>query len=254
MYHGIPSYLLTDRGTSFKAEYIDYILKRLECRHLITCAYRPQSNGMVERMNQTLIQAIAKLKNDDSTPKSWNSYINEALFSIRTMINESTGYTPAMLLYGYELRTPANWSAPRYDYIEGEIHMEVKRRALKINEYIVKLRQEAVDSSIRKKEKMKERYDQEVTEARRFEVGDLVLMKDHAPKNKFSYKWLGPFEIIKVNKNYTYHLVGPNARRIEEAINGHYLLPFNMSKRFIPDVQYKSKINGVEAWLEKQRN
>ncbi|KAG0971956.1 hypothetical protein G6F29_013795 [Rhizopus arrhizus] len=28
MHHGIPSYLLTDRGTSFKAEYIDYILKK----------------------------------------------------------------------------------------------------------------------------------------------------------------------------------------------------------------------------------
>ncbi|KAG0873910.1 hypothetical protein G6F35_009332 [Rhizopus arrhizus] len=254
MHHGIPSYLLTDRGTSFKAEYIDYILKKLECRHLITCAYRPQSNGMVERMNQTLVQTISKLKNDDRTPKYWNSYINAALFSIRTMINDSTRFTPAMLLYGYELRTPANWPAPRYDYVEGEIHEEVKRRTLEIDMYISRLRQDAVDSSNQKKEKMKKRYDQEVTEVRRFEIGDLVLMKDHTPKDKFAYKWLGPFEVVKVNKNHTYHLVGPNSRRIEEAVNGHYLLPFKMSKRFIPDVQYQSKVNGVEAWLEKQTN
>ncbi|KAG0923744.1 hypothetical protein G6F32_014163 [Rhizopus arrhizus] len=128
-------------------------------------------------MNQTLVQTISKLKNDDRTPKYWNSYINAALFSIRTMINDSTRFTPAMLLYGYELRTPANWPAPRYDYVEGEIHEEVKRRTLEIDMYISRLRQDAVDSSNQKKEKMKKRYDQEVTEVRRFEIGDLVRLR-----------------------------------------------------------------------------
>ena len=71
-----------------------------------------RSPHMVERMNQTLVQTIAKLKSDDQAPKNWNYYINNALFAIRTMVNDSTGCSPSMLLYGYELRTPANWSAP----------------------------------------------------------------------------------------------------------------------------------------------
>lgn len=254
MHHGIPSYLLTDRGTSFKAEYIDHILKRLECRHLITCAYRPQSNGMVERMNQTLVQTIAKLKNDDQVPKNWNSYINNALFAIRTMVNDSTGYSPSMLLYGYELRTPANWSVPQYDYVEGEIDEEVKRRVLEIDTCMKQLREEAVEKSMNKKKEMKRRYDEGVKERKLFEVGDLVLMKDHVPNNKFADKWLGPFEVVKANKNHTYHLVGKNSRRLEEAVNGHYLLPYKMSSRFIPDVKQVDKINAIEAWLEKQKN
>jgi hypothetical protein len=251
-YHGIPTYLLTDRGSSFKAEYLDYILKRLECRHLLTCAYRPQSNGMVERLNQTLVNTMAKLRQDDKVKNEWDTYVNKALFCIRTMVNEATKVTPAMLLYGYDLRTPATWPAPRYDYVEGEIEEEVERRSKLIQGNISKLREEAVERSMERKRKMKLKYDQEVKRTIQYKVGDMVLMKNHVPNDKWDCKYVGPFEVVKVNKNSTYHLVGPNSRKLDGAVNGNYLLPFQDAQKMVPVVKEKSKLFDAEVWLSKQ--
>jgi hypothetical protein len=226
---GIPTYLLTDRGTSFKAEYLDHVLKSLECKHLITTAYRPQSNGMVERLNQTLVQTISKIRRDSNVKKPWDSYISSALWYIRTMVNDSTGFSPSMLLYGFELRTPALWIPPTEGTIFTNTEDLIKSRTLYIENILKEVQQEAVTNSMGKKKKMKERYDKDVIERKQYEIGDKVLMKNHVPRSKFDEKWLGPMEIVKINKNSTYYLMDINARRIEEPVNGNYLVPYKQS-------------------------
>jgi hypothetical protein len=52
---------------------------------------------------------------------------------------------------------------------------------------------------------------------------------DNVPRSKFDEKWLGPMEIVKINKNSTYYLMDINARRIEEPVNGNYLVPYKQS-------------------------
>ena len=49
--------------------------------HRISAAYHPQTNGLVERLNQTLVNMLTKLsgeKRDD-----WDDYIDVALFAYR---------------------------------------------------------------------------------------------------------------------------------------------------------------------------
>lgn len=252
MHHGVPTYLLTDRGSSFKAEYIDYVLKKMECRHLLSCAYKPSTNGAVERLNMSIVNTMAKLRLEDGNEQDWDKYVNKALFCLRTMVNETTSFTPAMLLYGYELRTPANWPAPRYDYVEGEIEVEVARRTKEIDQYVSALREQAIENANKKKLKMKARYDKDIIqEVRRFEIGEKVLMKNHVLGHKFDYKWLGPYTITVVNKNHTYHLMGPNSRKLDGAVNGNYLLPFRESSRMIPGVKDRRKIDAASEWLER---
>lgn len=252
MHHGIPNYLITDRGSNFRAEYIEYVLKKLECRHLLACAFRPTTSGAVERQNRSIVNTIAKLRLDEDNKEDWDEYVNKALFCLRTMVNESTKYTPAMLLYGYELRTPANWSAPRYDYVEGEIEEEVSRRTKAITNVIQQIREEAIKNSDNKKLKMKERYDKQIThEARKFQIGDRVLMKNHVPGHKFDFKWIGPYDVVAVNKNFTYHLRGPNSRKLDGAVNGNYLLPFRESQRMVPTLKEKRKIDAASEWMER---
>ncbi|CAM0135468.1 unnamed protein product [Umbelopsis sp. WA50703] len=63
------------------------------------------------------------------------------------------------------LRTPATWPSPRKDYVEGEIEEELMSR-IKVVDFMMK-------------------------EMWTFEVGDLVLMKDHVPTGKLEARWIG---------------------------------------------------------------
>lgn len=58
----------------------------------MTSAYHPQSNGLVERLNQTVQNVLLKLVNDHQN--NWDELLDPALFAIRTSRQKSTKYTP----------------------------------------------------------------------------------------------------------------------------------------------------------------
>ncbi|GBC53477.2 putative integrase core domain protein [Rhizophagus irregularis DAOM 181602=DAOM 197198] len=68
--HGVPQEILSDRGTSFMNKLIDELCENYQTKHRLTSAYRPQTNGMVERFNQTIGECIAKLVQDNN--KEWD--------------------------------------------------------------------------------------------------------------------------------------------------------------------------------------
>ncbi len=53
--------------------------------HNISAAYHPQTNGLVERFNQTLTNMLIKLSGERQN--NWDDYIDEALFAYRYLIN-----------------------------------------------------------------------------------------------------------------------------------------------------------------------
>lgn len=63
-------------------------------------------------MNSTVVQALAKLANQDDNVQEWDRYLEPALLVIRTMPNDSTGHSAAKVLYSYDLRRPVIWSSP----------------------------------------------------------------------------------------------------------------------------------------------
>ncbi|GET52158.1 DDE-type integrase/transposase/recombinase [Rhizophagus irregularis DAOM 181602=DAOM 197198] len=68
--HGVPQEILSDRGTSFMNKLIDELCENYQIKHRLTSAYRLQTNGMVERFNQTIGECIAKLVQDNN--KEWD--------------------------------------------------------------------------------------------------------------------------------------------------------------------------------------
>ena len=59
--HGIPEEITTDRGTEFNNELIQAMCQWFRIKHIQTIAYHPQGNGLVEQMNQTIKNGLAKL-------------------------------------------------------------------------------------------------------------------------------------------------------------------------------------------------
>jgi hypothetical protein len=252
---GVPSFLITDRGSNYIAGYFQEFLRKIECVHRRTTARRPNSNGQVERLNGTLVQTIAKLKRDDQEKaKPWDEYIPAALMAIRTMTNEATKYTPSMLLYGYDIRTPSTWIPPRYDYVIGKIEEEIAKRAKWIEEWMVNTREEARANTEVQKQKRKAIYDNKITFQRIYKLNDKVLMKDHYPADKFADKYIGPLVVVKVNeRTNTYHLIGPSQRRLQDAVHGDDLIPFHESKRMIPGIMVSRAMSRFQSWVDRNR-
>lgn len=51
---GVPEVAVSDRGSNFMAEYTHAFFNRMGARWKHSTSQRPQSNGIVERMNRTL--------------------------------------------------------------------------------------------------------------------------------------------------------------------------------------------------------
>jgi hypothetical protein len=126
--HGVPNYLLTDRGSNFTSGFVKDSLNAIQCKHLTTTAYRSQVNGLCERLNQTLVQTLAKICLQQWNTSNWDVHLNQALMAIRTMPSDVSLHIPARLLYGYEIHAQATWPAPRQDYVEGDISEELVSR------------------------------------------------------------------------------------------------------------------------------
>ena len=57
-----------------------------------TTPYHPQSDGLVERMNRTLLEMLAKYTQSD--PTTWDIWLPTLLFAYRAAEQPSTGFSP----------------------------------------------------------------------------------------------------------------------------------------------------------------
>ena len=69
-----------------------------------TTAYKPSTNGCVERLHGTIHSMIGKVVDDNQ--KNWDEVIPYVMAAYRASVHDSTGYTPNFLTYGREVRAP----------------------------------------------------------------------------------------------------------------------------------------------------
>ncbi|KAG8181115.1 hypothetical protein JTE90_029148 [Oedothorax gibbosus] len=69
--HGVPDRLVTDRGTNFLSTAMLSVYEKLGIRKHTTTAYHPQSDGLVERLNATLINSLSHLMGDNRLVIWW---------------------------------------------------------------------------------------------------------------------------------------------------------------------------------------
>jgi len=101
---GLPSRILSDRGTPFHNKLVSELCQLFGVRQLLTAAYRPQSNGLVERFNGTLKTTILALETEFNT--QWIHVLQPAVFAYNTSILPSLGISPFYTLFGYQPITP----------------------------------------------------------------------------------------------------------------------------------------------------
>ena len=62
-----------------------------------TTPYHPQGDGMVERLNRTLLQMLRAYVSKSS---EWELHLPLVLFAYRSAVHPSTGFSPFELMFG----------------------------------------------------------------------------------------------------------------------------------------------------------
>ena len=102
--NGFPGVVVTDNGPQFLSKIFKGFCTKNGIQHVTTSIYCPESNGVVERFHGTLKQMIAKCV---QTKGSWPDVLPMCLFFIWMTPSVSSGYSPFLLMHGWEPTTPS---------------------------------------------------------------------------------------------------------------------------------------------------
>ena len=125
---GAPTYLVSDQGKAFTGHLISNLCELYGVQKLRTSPYHAQTNGQVERMNQTIIRMIGKLEQDKKA--RWSEHLPEMLAAYNGTRSAVTGYSPYFLLFGRKLRMPVDCLFPTLCDSPHKAKMEVSVAAM----------------------------------------------------------------------------------------------------------------------------
>jgi len=225
-HHGLPSSIVSDRGSQFISAFWDHLCQRLGIQANLSTAFHPESDGQTERVNSIIeqyLRAYVNYHQDD-----WDEWTPMAEFCYNNAASETTQVSPFYATYGQNPRLgiepPRNLGNQR-----GPRQAEIQEA----NEFAEKM------DSLTKQLRDQIRWSQEVYEAKAnrlrkpapaYQVGDLVWLntkniETKRPAKKLDWKWVGPFPVTKVVSPYSYRLELPSTMKIHNVFHTSLLRP-----------------------------
>ncbi|KAL4126998.1 hypothetical protein QTP88_011286 [Uroleucon formosanum] len=182
--YGAMKVVRSDNGTHFTAKVISDILTALNIKKTEGIAYRPTSQGGVEKQNQVIIDMIAPYMQNN---EKWSDVLQIVLHAYNSAIHYSTGYSPFYLLHGYEPSSIFD-IAVIPNSLEHSV-IEELNKLQKVRNTIPEILKKAFENQKMNTDKNRSDID--------FKVGEQVLVKIPIRKHKFSDRYDGPYPIIK---------------------------------------------------------
>ena len=261
--YGVPQELMSDQGPEFESAVFKHICNIMGITKLRSSPYHPMGNGAVERLNRTLKSLL--LAHADRDREQWDQTLPYCMWAYRANVHHSTGFTPARLVFGRELRFPIDVVLESHEGVPTEAadYAEWVQESLKVTS------REAWEHLIAAKARQKRYYDRRATPVPVYHVGDLVWMRNHRVEPglnaKLSRPWIGPYLVSRVISEANVEVRDPSSARRIPPIHVNNLKPCHQDVRldrtesnvapvapnrvdrvdFIPDVGNEVEIDAI---------
>lgn len=200
--HGPPQTILSDRGTCFRSQVVQNLLKALEVKPYFTTAYKPQHNGSCERTNQSIVNILKTLLNEN-TVENWYELLPFVQYIYNTTPSRPSGMSPFEIVYG---RKPP----PIFNFYKDNPLSQYRFEQLKAIPLIRSITKQRLE---KERAYNKQRYDIGKQD-KLYNEGDLVLIFKPAilptQSKKFVKKWVGPGIVQRQISRWNYEIYFPS--------------------------------------------
>ena len=209
----------SDNGKAFVGALTKELMKRSHIAQAHSLTYHPQTNGLVERQNRTLVNMLRVYCSRYMT--DWDKYLPQVVGAYNSTQHSTTG----MMLTGKERATPLTFFYPEYEGKNTSNQAYVKeaiRRQQELNELC---RRNTAQAQMRQRKK----YDEKVLQAKPYAVGQYVWVFQNVipPKGtgKLLKKWRGPLMITEVHQQGRFYRLSTGRAALYENLKPHVPSP-----------------------------
>ena len=101
---GMPMVIHSDQGREFENKVMQGLCLLCGSHTIRMTLYHPESDGLVERFNRTLLMMLAMFAGENRD--DWDDLLPTVMMAYRSSVHESTGFSPYMLMFGEECTLP----------------------------------------------------------------------------------------------------------------------------------------------------
>lgn len=189
---GVPSRLISDRGSCFTSHAFKKFMTELGIKHILNAVSTPRANGQVERYNKTITDALATANNSQPDNK-WDEHVAKVQWSLNNTFNKGIGRCPSEVLFGMKM-TGVNESRLNLALSEDRVDDNQSESRDIIREHVSK--------HINKQQNLQKTYfDKGRSKAKDYKLGDLVrVLRNPAAtgqSRKLLPKYQGPYRVSK---------------------------------------------------------
>lgn len=212
----VPEKILSDRNGAFTSSKFKHFLRHNNVTQLLTSSHRPQTNGKVERVNQTIITRLKCKVSNSPSNVPWTKILETVTQEYNNTPHSVTGFPPVYLMYG-------------------ELPFEISFQENKIYPPVEEARKIAKERTKQYYNVNKIRYDKRFQQAK-FKVGDLVLYEEFQYPNtrKLTPPYSGPYSILRKCSDVLFEIDRPNSlyKTPTEIVHSTRLRFFHPSENF----------------------
>lgn len=218
-YAGVKN-IISDRGKNFLAKSVEDLCTTYGISRNVTVSYRPQSNGLTERFNKTLVDMIAAYINSDQT--NWDKYLQACVFAYNASKHSTLQESPYSLMFRRQpvLGLDADVTAA----LGSEYAEQLQKRAILADDIIA----QHFENSQRANE---HRYNERHNDNIKYEPGDWVCVwapfRKVGLSTKLLNRWTGPAEILEKIGEHIYRVrMRKGKKDVVDTINVSHLKPY----------------------------
>ena len=152
----------------FVGELTKELMRRSQVAQAHSTTYHPQTNGLVERQNRTLVSMLRVYCSRYMT--DWDRYLPQVMGAYNSTQHSTTGVSPHMMLTGHEKSLPLTFFYPEYEGKKTSPQVYVRdviRRQQELNDLCRRNTQQA-------QARQRKRFDKKAAGAKAYSVGDYV--------------------------------------------------------------------------------